>query len=299
VLATVTAGLYISWNGLRLIGADTRLQGVFFWDFFIYLTEGMVFLVTGLQARAITAGFTAYSKSDLAVAAVIVCAVVIVARFVWMYPATYLPRWLFPSIAQQDPAPPWQWPFALAFTGIRGIVSLAAALAIPLVTESGEPFPHRDLILILTFAVILVTLVGQGLLLPAVIRALGLVNAGRAEHEAEKAEEFAARRKAIEAAVQRLEVLGVERSLPVEVIEPLRARHADRLEFVEQKRDDEEGDGKLSVLREDIEQLLLAAERDLINDLYRCGRLRDEPRRRIERELDLRDAFLANFRTKT
>lgn len=299
VLATVTAGLYISWNGLRLIGADTRLQGIFFWDFFIYLTEGMVFLMTGLQARAITAGFTSYSKSELIVAAAILCAVVIVARFVWMYPATYLPRWLFPALAKRDPAPPWQWPFALAFTGIRGIVSLAAALAIPLVTESGEPFPHRDLILILTFAVILVTLVGQGLLLPAVIRALGLVNAGRLEHEAEKAEELAARRKAIEAAMQRLDALGVERSLPVEVIEPLRARHADRLKFVEQKRDDEEGDGKLTVLREDIEQLLLTAERDLINDLYRCGRLRDEPRRRIERELDLRDAYLANFRTKT
>ena len=91
VLATVTTGLYISWNGLRLIGADTRLQGIFFWDFFICLTKGMVFLVTGLQARAITAGFTSYSKSELTAAAAIVCAVVIVARFVWMYPATYLP----------------------------------------------------------------------------------------------------------------------------------------------------------------------------------------------------------------
>jgi Na+/H+ antiporter len=299
VLATVTTGLYISWNGLRLIGPDTRLQGIFFWDFFIYLTEGMVFLVTGLQARAITSGFTSYSKSELTGAAVIVCAVVIVARFVWMYPATYLPRWLFPTIARRDPAPPWQWPFALAFTGIRGIVSLAAALAIPLVTASGQPFPHRDLILMLTFAVILVTLVGQGLLLPAVIRALGLVNAGRLEHEAELAEELEARRKAIEAAMKRLDVLGEERALPVEVVEPLRARHAIRLKFVEQKRDDEEGHGKTTVLREDVEQLLLAAERDLINYLYRCGRLRDEPRRRIERELDLRDAYLANFRTKT
>jgi hypothetical protein len=258
-----------------------------------------VFLVTGLQARAITAGFTSYSKSELTGAAVIVCAVVIVARFVWMYPATYLPRWLVPSIARRDPAPPWQWPFALAFTGIRGIVSLAAALAIPLVTASGQPFPHRDLILMLTFAVILVTLVGQGLLLPAVIRALGLVNAGRLEHEAELAEELEARRKAIEAAMKRLDVLGEERALPVEVVEPLRARHAIRLKFIEQKRDDEEGHGRLTVLREDVEQLLLAAERDLINDLYRCGRLRDEPRRRIERELDLRDAYLANFRTKT
>ena len=200
VLATVTAGLYISWNGSRLISAATRLQGIFFWQFLIYLIEGMVFLVTGLQARALISGSTSYSTSELAVSAAVVCVVVIVARFVWMYPATYIPRWLFPRLARRDPAPPWQWPFALAFTGVRGIVSLAAALAIPLVTEAGQPFPHRDLILVLTFSVILVTLVGQGLLLPTVIRALGLANAGRQEHAAQRTQEFAARRKAIETA---------------------------------------------------------------------------------------------------
>jgi monovalent cation/hydrogen antiporter len=297
VLATVTAGLYISWNGLRLIGADTRLQGIFFWDFFIFLTEGMVFLLTGLQARALAEGFSTYAKSELIVAALIVCAVVILARFVWMYPATYLPRLLSPSLARRDPAPPWQWPFALAFTGIRGIVSLAAALAIPLLTDSGDEFPHRDLILVLTFAVILVTLVGQGLLLPSVFRALGLANAGRLEKEAEKDEEFAARRLAIEASMRRLELLREERSLPIEVVEPLRARHVDRLKYVDLKRDEDEANRQQSLLHEEIEQVLLAAERDLINELYRDGQLRDEPRRRIERELDLRHAYLGNIRT--
>ena len=127
VLATVTAGLYISWNGLRLISAATRLQGIFFWDFLIYLTEGFVFLITGLQARTLIAGIRGDSLLELALSAAIVCAVVIAARFVWMFPATYLPRWLIPSIARDDPSPPWQWPFALAFTGVRGIVSLAAS----------------------------------------------------------------------------------------------------------------------------------------------------------------------------
>src|ERR1700691_517946 len=94
VLATVTTGLYISWNGLRLISAATRLQGIFFWDFLIYMVEGMVFLITGLAARAVLAGVGGYSISGLAVSAVTVSAVVIVARFVWIYPATYLPRWL-------------------------------------------------------------------------------------------------------------------------------------------------------------------------------------------------------------
>src|SRR6202043_3654404 len=122
--------------------------------------------------------------SELASAAAIVCAVVILARFVWIYPATYLPRWLFPRIRRADPSPPWQWPFALAFTGVRGIVSLAAALAIPFATADGRPFPDRDLILFLTFSVILVTLVGQGLMLPTVIRWLGLAQAGDKERQA-------------------------------------------------------------------------------------------------------------------
>src|SRR5215470_15228584 len=181
VLATVTTGLYVSWNGQLLISAATRLQGIFFWDLFIYLIEGMVFLITGLQARTLISRIGHYSLAELASAAAIIGAVVIVARFVWIYPATYLPRWLIPRVRRRDPSPPWQWPFALAFTGVRGIVSLAAALAIPFATASGAPFPDRDLILFVTFAVILVTLVGQGLLMPAVVRWLGLVRAGRHE----------------------------------------------------------------------------------------------------------------------
>src|SRR5712691_10981129 len=111
VLATVTAGLYISWNGLRLISAATRLQGVFFWDFLIYLIEGMVFLITGLQARTLIGRISSYSLSELAVSVAIVSAAVIVARFVWIYPATYLPRWLLAAVRRKDPSPPWPWPF--------------------------------------------------------------------------------------------------------------------------------------------------------------------------------------------
>jgi monovalent cation/hydrogen antiporter len=295
VLATVTTGLYISWNGLRLISAATRLQGVFFWRFVIYLIEGMVFLVTGLQARSLIAGSSSYSASELAISAAVVCIVVIVARFVWMYPATYIPRWLSPRLARRDPAPPWQWPFALAFTGVRGIVSLAAALAIPLMTERGQPFPHRDLILILTFAVILVTLVGQGLMLPAVIRALGLANAGRREHALERRQELAARRKAIEAAERRLEALRHERDLPMDMVQALRARHADRLRYVGNKTDGDSDHEKLVQLDDEIKFQLLCAERETINELYRTGALQSEPRRRIERELDLRDAQLAGL----
>ena len=296
VLATVVSGLYISWNGLRLISAATRLQGIFFWDLLIYLTEGMVFLITGLQARTLIAGIRGYSLRELIVSAVVVCVVVIAARFIWMYPATYIPRWLFPSIARRDPSPPWQFPFALAFTGVRGIVSLAAALAIPLTTASGDAFPERDLILFLTFSVILVTLVGQGLMLPAVIRALGLANAGVREHNADRAEEFVARREAVEAAIERLDALGVERQLSENVLNPLRARHRDRLKHVAHRSDGDAAHQALVQQHDEIEFLLIEAERQRINELYRGGKLKDEARRRIERELDLREVNLINIR---
>ena len=298
VLATVTAGLYISWNGLRLISAATRLQGVFFWDFLVYLVEGMVFLLTGLQARALIEGIRGYSVYDLAVSAMVVSAVVIVARFVWMYPATYLPRWLIPAVRRKDPSPPWQWPFALAFTGVRGIVSLMAALAVPFTTDSGEPFPQRDLILFLTFFVILVTLVGQGLMLPMVIRWLGLANAGRRERHADREEEFVARRLAIEAAIERLDRLAAERQLSDDIVRPLRAYHHDRLKRLEHRSDIDRGRRKLTALNDEIEFLLIEAERQTINDRYRRGELQDEARRRVERELDVRDAQLTNSRAE-
>jgi len=298
VLATVTAGLYISWNGLRLISAETRLQGIFFWDFMIYLTEGFVFLITGLQARTLIAGMRGDSLADLAGSAAVVCAVIIMARFIWMFPATYLPRWLIPAVARDDPAPPWQWPFILAFTGVRGIVSLAAALAIPLTTNSGALFPDRDRILFLTFAVILVTLVGQGLLLPAVIRALGLANAGRRERQTERGEEFAARRQAIEAASQRLDQLIAERELPEDIVQALRARQRDRMRHSERRSDGDSKQKRLVEQHDEIAFQLIEAERKQINDLYRLGKLKDEARRRIERELDLREAQLINVRAE-
>ena len=295
MLATVTTGLYISWNGLRLISAATRLQGIFFWDFFIYLIEGLVFLITGLQARTLIAGISHYSISELAISAAIVSAVVIVARFVWMYPATYLPRWLFPSIRRKDPSPPWQAPFMLAFTGVRGIVSLAAALAIPFTIANGQPFPDRDLILFLTFAVILVTLVGQGLMLPAVIRALGLAHIGHRERHADRAEEYQARREAIAAATERLGQLTAERQLSEDVVRPLLAQQRDRLKQFELRS---EGHRKLPELHDEIELLLIAAERERINELFCSNKLNDATRRRIERELDLREAQLANERSE-
>lgn len=292
VLATVTAGLYTSWNGPRLISPATRLQGVFFWEFFSYAIEGMVFVITGLQARTVVSRIGHYPLSQLALSVAVITAVIIVARFIWVFPAVYLPRWLFPPIRRKDPSPPWQWPFVLSFTGVRGIVSLAAALAIPFATATGAPFPDRDLILFLTFAVILITLVGQGLMLPWVIRTLGLAHAGRKEREAYRVEEYAARSEGVKAAMKLLDELAAERDLSPDVVDVARAQHQDRLQHIEDGSSGDSTGKKHGQLHDEVERLLIAAERERINDLFRDGKLNDDARRRIERELDMREAHL-------
>src|SRR4029078_10483430 len=122
-------------------------------------------------------------------------------RFAWVYPATYLPRFLSKRLRERDPYPSWRTVFVIAFTGVRGAVSLAAALALPYALENGDPFPNRDLILFVTFSVILITLLATGLALPPLVRLLGVAQDGKSEHIAEHEAEIAARREALDKAL--------------------------------------------------------------------------------------------------
>jgi monovalent cation/hydrogen antiporter len=291
VLATCVCGLYVSWNGPLLISAATRLQGIFVWDLFIYILEGALFLLTGLEARPLLERVVQVSGPELGIAALVVLVAVIAARFMWIFPAIYLPRLLVPAWRRNDPYPIWQRPFILSFTGVRGIVSLAAALALPLMNASGEAFPHRDLILLLTFWVILATLVGQGLMLPAVIGWLGLAKIAATEQVKEEKAEIAARRDAIGAVVRRLDELAKERDLPEDLVNDIRAHYDERLTRAE-LADGEEDERALIDLYEEIEASLIDTERRHIFGQLERGELIDEARRHIERELDLREAEL-------
>jgi Na+/H+ antiporter len=296
VLATVAAGLFVSWNGPLLIPAATRLQGIFFWDLVIYLLEGFIFLLTGLEARALFDRVSEFPVTELVVGVLTTVAVVIVARVVWVFPAIYLPRWLSPALARRDPSPPWQWAFLIAFVGVRGVVSLAAALAIPLTMLNGEAFPHRDLIFFITFGVILITLVGQGLLLPAVVRWLGLAQTRADEHLREHEAELAARWDALKVAESRLDALAADTGVPPEVLTTLRAHHDYRVRRLPRTiTDGVENAAMTADLRAD----LIAAERDYIFRLLQDGKITDESRRRIERELDLEEAIIANKKAGT
>jgi monovalent cation/hydrogen antiporter len=292
VIATVACVLYISWNGPLLISAATRLQGIFFWDLVIFLIEGLLFLLTGFQMRSLLEKSKAFPLDDILFAVGLVVVIVVVARFAWVYPATYLPRTFNRRLRERDPYPSWQRVFVIAFTGVRGAVSLAAALALPYALSNGEAFPYRDLILFVTFGVILITLVGTGLGLPPLVRWLGVAEDGRNEHVAEHESEIAARREALDAALKSLDAITDDRELSDEVVKLLRARHETRSNQLPDTLDPDKHD--VSAAGTALTRELIASERKFIHVLLRDGKITDETRRRIERDLDLEEASLSN-----
>jgi CPA1 family monovalent cation:H+ antiporter len=297
VIATVTCGLYMSWNGPLLISSATRLQGIFFWDLVIYLIEGLLFLLTGFQMRSLYEKSKAFPIDDILFATALVAVIVIVARFAWVYPATYLPRLLSKRLRERDPRPSWRTVFVIAFTGVRGAVSLAAALALPFALPSGEGFPYRDLILFVSFGVIFITLVGLGLGLPPVVRWLGVAQEGRDEHRREHESEIAARREALDAALKSLDAITDDRELSDEVVNLLRARHEIRANQLPDSLDPDAHE--VSTAGTELTRELIAAERKFIHVLLRDGKITDEIRRRIERDLDLEEASLSNREYRT
>ena len=288
VLAALGAGLYVSWYGPRFISPATRLQGYFVWGLITQTLEGLLFLLMGLQAHKIAAALGVGGWQRAVWAAGIVSVVVIVVRFVWVFPAVYVPRWIFSGLRAREPHPPWQHTFLIGFTGIRGVVSLAAALSIPVSMLGGGPFPDRDLILFVTFCVILVTLVGQGSLLPSILPRLGLVDAGTAEVKQAKIREVRARIEGVQAALAELDRLEASGSSST-AVEALRQHQENRLSGYLGTADESI---VVSPIADDalLQAHLIDAERRMIGQLYLKSEITDEARRRIERELDLEDA---------
>ena len=298
VIATVVCGLYMSWNGPLLISAATRMQGVFFWGLVIYLIEGMLFLLTGFQMRILFEKSKAFPLSSILVAVALVSVIVIVARFAWVFPATYLPRLWSKRLQAGDPTPPWRWIFVIAFTGVRGAVSLAAALALPLALPNGSDFPYRDLILFVSFGVILVTLVGLGLGLPFVVRLLGIADHGNHEARHDREAEINARRKIVEASHQALTSIIAKRELPESLAGFLEARHETRrLAIPDPPRI--EGEHTPTTKGASMVREIIGVERQLLHRMLREGTISDEVRRRIERDLDLEEAVVNNRENTT
>jgi CPA1 family monovalent cation:H+ antiporter len=290
----VVTGLYLGHHGGQAHFA-TRLQDMAVWRVTTFVLESVAFTLIGLQLRPIIQALGSRDPGRLAAEAAVVLAAVILARIAWVFPSIYLPRWLVPRIRVQDPAPRWQATFVLSWAGLRGVISLAAAAALP------TDVPQRNLLVFLTFTTVLGTLLVQGLTLAPLIRWLG-VRAGPEEERADVVAEIAAQQAASEAGLRRLDELAARdpARAPAEVVERLRRLAEYRQAGARERLPDGQpgGDG------EDSELAPSAAFRRLRREMTTAERaefirLRDE--RQIDDEvldevlhhLDLEEAMLS------
>jgi monovalent cation/hydrogen antiporter len=286
VLAVVTAGIYLGWRTPELTSVQTRLSGNAVWEIVTFVLNALVFTVVGLQLSSILDALTGLSAGRLMWYGLLVFGAVIVTRLVFVPVFTYLPRLL---IRRMGSPAPLSHALVISWSGMRGAVSLAAALAIPLTVDAGGPFPNRDLIIFLTFCVILGTLVIQGLSLPFLIRALGI----EPDHLDEK-ENAKARIKAADAAVARLDELLGEDWVREDTAERMRGFYGFRRNRFA-SRFDAESDGAIEEQSQNYQRLrreLLEAERGAIVELRRNGTISNDIMMRMLRDLDLEDARL-------
>jgi monovalent cation/hydrogen antiporter len=306
VLAVAVAGIHAGRRSAQTFSAVTRIQAFAVWEVLLFVLNGLVFILIGLQLPAVRDGLAGQPAGELVGIAAAISLAVIAIRFLWVFPATYLPRFLSRRVRAGDPYPGWRNVVVVAWTGMRGVVSLAAALALPFTIRSGARFPGRDLALLVTFAVILVTLVLQGLSLPPLMRWLGLADDGSAVEE-----ELEARTRAIEAALARLDELAGEEWTREEGIAAMRMYYVRRRKNVDTRfgrLDHEHGeDGHQHEPGRDhveahrahldsarrLRQELLDAERTALVWLRDSGAISDEVLHRVERDLDLEEVRLA------
>ena len=286
VIAAVTTGLYMAWYTPQLTTPVMRLQGVAIWEILTFLLNAVLFLLVGLQLPRIFDALSGGSAGELALWGALVSVVVIGVRLAWVFAVPYVARRIDRREAARRRRISANERLVIGWAGMRGSVSLAAALAIPLQTDAGGPYPDRDLIIFLAFAVILATLVGQGLTLGPLINRLGIDDDGR-----ESNEDTLARRRVAEAALARLEELGEP-----DWISPESVGRARQLYDYRERRFGalEDGDGDNFEDRADAWRRLMYelfdAQREALLELRNTGAISDEVRRRVERDLDLEES---------
>jgi monovalent cation/hydrogen antiporter len=291
VLAAVTAGIYLGWLAPELISPQTRLQAIGTWEILIFLLNATLFILVGLQLPFIVDGLEGLGVGEAVGYAALICVTVIGARFLWVFTVPYLIRALDRRESQRVRRVSAAPRTVVAWAGMRGAVSLAAALALPLETDAGAPLPDRELILFITFALILVTVVGQGLTLPALIRRLGVVEDGAEE----EAEEISARLAASRAALDRLDELELEEWARDDTIERARGLYRfrqRRFGVRAGKLEDEDAIEERSLSYQRLMHELFAAQRQALVLMRNEGSISSEVMRRIERELDLEESRL-------
>jgi Na+/H+ antiporter len=287
ILAVVIAGIYYGWRAPRILSARMRLQALPVWEMVVFILNGVLFMLIGLQLPEAIRALAPGSAFQVAKLTILVLVVIVLVRFVWMFGVNYLPRLLSRRFRRRAPLP-WRHTALMAWTGMRGADSLAGALAIPFFLPSGQAFPGRDLILLLTFCVIFGTLALQGLTLTPLVRWLKIVD----DHVTEK-EERLARLKANEAALSRLEAVNSMHQARPETIERLRSEYLDRIQQLRSGERHEERITRLfSADFEELAREALQTERETVITLRSEEAISDQAFRRIQRDIDLAEARL-------
>lgn len=284
ILAVVIAGLYVGRREARVEDAATRLQARAVWDIVIFTLNGLLFILVGVQLRPIWGALQSYDVSQVILAAAAVSLAAIVVRIGWVFLTAAIPRWIGDRRGAPLAGVRWRDVAVVAWAGLRGGDTLAAALSVPLLTASGAPFPARAEILFLAFAVIVVTLVGQGLSLPLLIRRLGIT-----KDDSEERELALARRVAAEAALRQIDEIEQEGSAPAHLISTLRRRYRHHLEMLTAGVEREFAVDTMEREKQ-AQRAVLAAEREAVVRLRDQGTIDDKVLRRVQRDQDLEEA---------
>ncbi|BDE07695.1 Na+/H+ antiporter [Vulcanimicrobium alpinum] len=279
VLSTVVAGLLISRRSSVVFSPESRLIGVNVWNVWIYLLNAYVFLAIGLQLRGFVAG--GGRAAALLPAALAISALLIAVRLAWIYPAAVIPR-LIPAVRRADPRPPWSWLTIIGWTGMRGIVSLAAALALP-------PIARRDDIIFITFVVIFVKLVGQGLTLIPLLRLLRISRDGDGERR-----EVEVRIAGLRAGLQKIREMRARHAAPDEreVLDRLADEYQHRIEHLNRHGTGTAAETAASRFDHDAQTAAIRAERRAIMRLRDRGEIPDEIFRKVQYDMDLAESRL-------
>jgi monovalent cation/hydrogen antiporter len=290
VLGVVSAGLYVTWQAPTLLSARTRLAAIAVWDVLIFMLNGLIFILIGLQLpdilQALNDDGIGLGQALLIGASVSLAVMVI--RFIWVFPAAYLPRWISKKIRTHDPIISWKFPALISWAGMRGVVTLAAALALPLTLPDGSLFPHRDLIIFISFCVILSTLVLQGLTLPFLIQAFRF--APDTTHELEESD---ARMKAAEHILTHVENLLSSGEINTAVADRLRVRHSENIaRLTSSPYIPKQTNEPAPVSFNKVQCSIIRRERDFIVKLRNDGLINDETLNKLFYEIDIEEARL-------
>lgn len=290
ILAVVISGIYAGIHDTRHLTTEDRLQTWEVWRMVLFVFNGLAFILLGLQLPAIMTGLEGYHWSYLVGYPALLAATVILLRLLWVFPAAYIPRWLFPKIGEREGPPRPANLLVLGWSGVRGSITLAAALSLPLTTSAGLAFPERDLLIYLASSVIVITLLLHGFTLPWLIKWLNITTDGIAERE-----ERMARTEVARAAIQQIKQHMVPESSPYEKImaAQLIASYEHKIQYLAAQEDIVGEDVEMHIkIERNLRLNVLNAEREELFRLHKRKAINEEVLRSIQREIDYLEASL-------